>query len=805
MTPCRPSPHRPWHWLLALAIGVLAALGAAAATTARLDRPDALVVVSDVEQVDPDGTVKPVQLFDEAQSQPGQPYVERRYRFDLDVPASRSGWALYLSGAIGHVSIVLNGQPLIDTITDPPGPAPRGINLLRLIDLPPHLLRSEGNRVEITLRGKSWVSLSRVTLGPQQALRDLRDRKAFLMVYGPVVVSAVIGCLGLSVLLIWLRRPSDTIYGWFGVASLAWGLHTAWGAAPRTFVSPQHFYVWYGSLYFFLVITLTVFALRFAGYAWRRFERVVLGAAALMPALYYTAQAFGVLSTLDMLVRLIMVLNAFIALLAVARSAWFRRSTESSLLVMAGIAAAGLGLRDWLVFTFQDDNLPVQLAPYAGLPFVALVAWFLIDRFVRTNESLELLNRELEQRVQAKSAELLTALDHMRAARDWAETANRAKTGFLAAASHDLRQPIHALGLYMAALRGRPLDDAAQDIVRRMDGSVAALDSLFNALLDVSRMDAGTVVPQAHAFDIARLVHRLADDMASEAAQRGLRFSARVGAAPRHVAWADPVLLERVLRNLIANALKYTSAGGVLVSCRARGGPQGVWRVEVWDSGPGIPEHERDRVFDEFYQGGNPERDRRSGLGLGLAIVRRLTRLMQLPLGLHSRVGHGTRFVLDVPASEQPVEEVTQAEVQGPLSGLVVAVIEDDVEVRDAMVTLLRGWGCVALTGSDSDELLMHAAARALTAHAVVADLRLRAGRDGLQAVAALREQWGAALPALVVTGDSAPDRVRLLQDSGLPWLAKPVPAARLRSWLMTVAGGVRGLGQSPRPSENVA
>jgi two-component system, sensor histidine kinase len=380
----------------------------------------------------------------------------------------------------------------------------------------------------------------------------------------------------------------------------------------------------------------------------------------------------------------------------------------------------------------------------------------------------------------------MTALDHMRAARDWAEKANRGKTGFLAAASHDLRQPIHALGLYMGSLRHRPLEAGAREIVDRMDGSVAALESLLNALLDISRIDAGVLVPQPRPFDLGALLHRLADEFSREAAARALRFSVRVGGVAPACATADPMLVERVLRNLMANAVKYTCSGGVLVTCRPRGanGPSPQWRVEVWDTGPGIAADEQERVFDEFYQAGNPERDRRGGLGLGLSIVRRLARLMKLPLALHSRPGRGSRFVLDLPAFTHALCGVASTDEKEVLPKMVIAVIDDDAEVRDAMRSLLQSWQCDVLVGADADDVMRAVRAGQAAPRAVVADLRLRGGRDGVAEVARLREAFGADLPALLVSGDSAPERVRVMQDSGLPWLAKPVSPARLRSWL---------------------
>ena len=760
------------------------------------------VTLAQAERIEPDGHATTVTLPDWVM---GPGVQQRLWRLNFEWRAQAGALALYVPGLLGHGRIAINGQTLFESLAAPVEPRPRGLNLFRVVMLPTAFLHEGTNRIEITLRAANYVSLSRVIVGDEGVLRGLHDRKAMASVYGPMLVATVIACLGASVLLIWLRRRGEPMYVYFAVGSIAWGLHTAWSVLPAAPLPGAHNAIWWNTLYALFVILLLNFALRFAGYKLHRLESALLATCAAAPLVFYAANAFGILETATNLWRLGLVLAAFGTLAAVARSAWRERNLDSSLLVVASFAAASFGLRDWLVFQRDDDNLPIALIPYSGLPLVVLVAWFLIDRFVRTTESLEGLNRELESRVEQKSVELTATLDRMRAARDEADAANQAKSSFLAAASHDLRQPIHALGLYLGALRQRPLDAAAGDIVQRMEGSLGAVDTMFNALLDISRMDAGAVQPQSRAFDLEAMLRRLAEEFAPQAAQRGLRLGVRIAATARaRTAASDPMLFERVLRNLIGNAVKYTAEGGVLITCRMRGA---AWRVEIWDTGPGIPAAEREHVFEEFYQAGNPERDRRSGLGLGLSIVRRITRLLGVPLALFSRPGRGTRFALDVPATDAAVLPPRALDAGGSLQGLVVAVIEDDPEVRESMRTLLDSWGCRAIDGSDAGEVLLRLHAddgeEALPPQAVIADLRLRGERDGLGEVAHLRARFDATLPALIVSGDSAPERVRLLQSSGLPWLSKPVPAARLRSWLLSVAHAVPGQAVVPTTRES--
>ena len=712
---------------------------------------------------------------------------EASYSIDVDLGSAPTQVAVYLPGVIGHLRVAVNGRVILDALPDPVGPSPRGMGRIQLVEIPEPQLRPGINQIELTLRGRSWISLSKIIVGPTSALNQLRDAKAFGLVYGPALVAAIISCLGLSVLLLYLRRPKETLYGYFGAAALAWGLHTLASVVPMPWLSGPHYRVWWTVLYTVVVAALASFALRFAGYRWWRLERGLWIATGLSPLVLYAAHAAGVYGVVQEIWRLGLVAVGFLGLGAVAVRAWRERSVDSALLVLAGAAAASLGAADWVRARYDSDNMPIFLAPFAGLPFVVLVTWFLIDRFVRATESLEALNSELEMRVERKSAELVSAMQSMRAARDAAEAANRAKTSFLAAASHDLRQPMHALGLYMAALRNQPMSEIQHELAERMAGSVAALESMFDSLLDLSRMDAGVLVPEQRVCELDHLLRRVVAEFAAEADQAGLRLAIRIVAGGRPLrAFTDPVLLERIVRNLIANAVKYTLHGGVLVSCRLRRCEgAAIWRIEVWDSGPGIPDAEQARVFDEFYQVGNPERDRRAGLGLGLSVVRRLTMLLGLPLQLRSTPGRGSRFRVDVTATAMSAPAVAPLITADSVAGLGVAVIEDDPEVRDGMQRLLGGWGCRVAAGADAAEVARHADEHRMHLHVVVADLRLRDGSDGLAEIAALRRHCGRDLPALVVSGDSAPERVALMQRSGLPWLSKPVPAPRLHSWLI--------------------
>jgi signal transduction histidine kinase/CheY-like chemotaxis protein len=791
--PMQGRRHRVARWLLGLLV---------CATGLAFAGAQVPVTLAQADRIEADGRVIPVTLPDGVE---GKGDIERHYRLSVDLGTRPSGMALYLPGMLAHGRIAINDHVIFDSISEPLAPRPRGLKAIRLVELPPAFMVDGRNRIDITLRAQSFLSLSRVIVGNVDELDRMHDRKVLGAVFGPLLVSTVIACMGVSVLLIYLRRRSEPMYGYFAIGSIAWGLHTAWTVLPYAPLPGVHNAVWWTALYSFFVIMLLNFALRFAGYALPRLESALLAACLAAPLVLYAANVADALHATANVWRFGLVVAAFGTLIAVARSAWRKRSLESSLLVVASFAAASLGLRDWVVFQRDDDNFPIALAPYSALPLVVLVAWFLIDRFVRTAESLEDLNRELESRVERKGVELLHALERMRDARDEANAANQAKSSFLAAASHDLRQPIHALGLYLGALRQRAFDPAAAEIVQRMDGSLGALDSMFNALLDISRMDAGVVIAQPRAFDLEAMLRRLVEEFAPQAAQRGLRLSVRIAATARaRIAVSDPMLMERVLRNLIGNAVKYTQAGGVLVTCRPRGNR--YWRIEVWDTGPGIPESERERIFEEFYQVGNPERDRRSGLGLGLSIVRRLARLLNLPLAVESRPGRGTRFCVDVSATDEVVALPQAIGEGGSLQGLVVAMIEDDPEVRDSMRTLLESWGCSVLEGSTATEVVQRLRGmngQAYVPQAVIADLRLRGESDGIGEVRELHERLAQVMPALIVSGDSAPERVRMMQDSGLPWLSKPVPAARLRSWLSSVAQAVPGQELPPTTREN--
>ena len=356
-----------------------------------------------------------------------------------------------------------------------------------------------------------------------------------------------------------------------------------------------------------------------------------------------------------------------------------------------------------------------------------------------------------------------------------AEQASLAKSRFLASASHDLRQPVHALGMFVGALRGHRLEARSIALIDQVDASVAALDGLFTSLLDISRLDAGAVRGEPGDIAVQPLLDRVCRDLAAEAQGKGV---ALIQVPTALAIRSDPVLLERVMRNLVGNAVRYTETGSVLVGARRRGA--GV-SLEVWDTGCGIPEAQTEAVFEEFFQVANPDRDRTKGLGLGLPIVRRLTDILGHPLAMHSVVGKGSVFrVLAPRADAAEALEAAAEQVLTPATGLVLA-IDDEQAIRAAMRELLTGWGHQVIAVSGGAHAL-RAVAGGARPDLIVCDFRLRDGESGVAVIAALREALGEAVPAILLSGDTAPENLRLALASGYPLLHKPLAHARLRA-----------------------
>jgi signal transduction histidine kinase/CheY-like chemotaxis protein len=357
-----------------------------------------------------------------------------------------------------------------------------------------------------------------------------------------------------------------------------------------------------------------------------------------------------------------------------------------------------------------------------------------------------------------------------------AELASVAKSRFLASASHDLRQPVHALGMLVGALRTHRLPDRSVALIDHIDTSVGALDSLFTSMLDISRLDAGVVESREVTVPLDPLIARICRELEGPTQDKGLRLvQVRSGLA----AASDPVHLERILRNLIGNAVRYTQTGRVLVGCRRR---DLSVVIEVWDTGPGIAPDQREAVFEEFYQLANPDRDRAKGLGLGLAIVRRLTAILGHALSLDSWPGRGSVFRVAADRREAGEAEAAPppAAPAATAGGLILAV-DDEAQIRVGMAELLRSWGHEVVVAGGAEEACAIMAGRP-PPDLVICDYRLRDGESGVDAIRRLHAAFGRPTPALLITGDTAAENIREALASGYPLLHKPLSHGRLRA-----------------------
>jgi signal transduction histidine kinase len=373
------------------------------------------------------------------------------------------------------------------------------------------------------------------------------------------------------------------------------------------------------------------------------------------------------------------------------------------------------------------------------------------------------------------------------AARHEAEVANRAKTQFFTAASHDLRQPLHAMGLFAEALRARAHDPEVAQLVNSINESVDALEGLFSELLDITRIDSGGVEVHPDNFELADIFRKVRLHFEPAAFEKGLALRIRGG---RHVALADPLLVERIVRNLVSNAIRYTQDGSVLLSCRRRGERL---LLQVWDTGPGIRAEERARIFEEFYQVPGVAAvsvEQKKGLGLGLAIVKRLCALMAVALDLRSQEGRGSVFTVELPRGTGPRTTARSIPGKGPigitLDGRLIVIVEDEPAVREGLEVLLTGWGAtiVSLASVGAARAWAQDADPAAPPALVIADYRLDNGETGVAAIDLVRDRFGRAVPAIVVTGSSMTGHDKEALEHDFHLLIKPVLPNKLRAMI---------------------
>jgi len=372
-------------------------------------------------------------------------------------------------------------------------------------------------------------------------------------------------------------------------------------------------------------------------------------------------------------------------------------------------------------------------------------------------------------------------LENLQQQKEAAEKATKDKTHFLAAASHDLRQPHQALGLFVEALDHMETDVKKKEILSKTKQAFQAMSALLDQLLDISKLDNANITADKQAVALQPLLHQVVMEHMGEAEEKGIELRLR---ATQAVALVDPAMLNRIISNLLTNAIHYTQQGGVLLAVRKR---QGKLLVDVWDTGHGIAKDKQAYIFKEFTQLENPERDREKGLGLGLAIVQRLVKILGAKIEVTSKLQQGTRFSLYL--------ESTQAELVLPkvevnlnvavLHGLHVVVIDDDKIALESMDTLLAVWGCTSKTFASEQEALTALAASSYRPDVLIVDYRLRDKQSGVDAITSIRAHFKQDIPALIITGDTAPERITEAKTSGLPLLHKPVDPNALKRFLI--------------------
>ncbi len=453
-------------------------------------------------------------------------------------------------------------------------------------------------------------------------------------------------------------------------------------------------------------------------------------------------------------------------------------------LALAAGSLVFLSIVHWLfVSSFLLITLPLLLRVFIVGDFVHIIIGLLITVYIIIFMIFgHNMNRMMTEslRLRFENLELVKRLTREK---ESAELANVAKSKFLAAASHDLRQPLHALSLLSSALCDRIKYPEVKHIVDKIMLAVSALEKLFNALLDISKLDSGVLKPNLTSFRLEDIFEKIENDYRPEADRKGLKFI--VESCSDVVVYSDDILLERVVRNFVSNALRYTDTGTVKLFCEPTSNKV---LIVITDTGIGIHIESLQTIFDEYVQIGNPERDREKGLGLGLAIVARISQLLDHHIGVKSTEGSGSSFSIEVPLGRKqdiPRPELDVTRTPGmELSQLKVLIIDDERSNLDALDALLRGWKCEVISAESGEEACEKIQAQNVNPDCILTDYRLRNNKTGLDAIRSISEVTGRVVPAVLITGDVA---IKKLHEEGADayhLMHKPVQPARLRALL---------------------
>jgi signal transduction histidine kinase/CheY-like chemotaxis protein len=694
------------------------------------------------------------------------------YRATLVLPQSASEpWGLRIDRLPGNHRITVNGVQLSTSHMEGERITSMG-TLPYLVEIPANVLLAGENEVEIDVRMGPFrkPGISPLEAAPLAELRGDFDRWQALTVALPQTLNVSVAGMALFVLLAWRARPNDVIFAYFGwlmlfmcgrnafylIETISWPTGVVDWLFFATHAITTYYNVMFGLSYANIEVKRLIWPLRALGFG--------------IPAMGLLFMGTPYLDTLRVMAYPLMMLGGIFVVIKIVQTAWTKHWLESAAMTLGPVGTLVSMGHDYLFLTPILPVTDLYWTPYFS-PIIFLgFALTLMRKFIDAMGLAEQLNVRLEERV----AERTRAL----------EVANQTKTRFLASASHDLRQPTAAIGLLVSLLRQKALGPEVRSLTNMLDEAVSSMESLLVGLLDISRLDAGAVKPEFQAVCLRDVFQAVKVHELSAAESKGLSLRFRLPRsinAQQLMVLSDPMLLHSVVRNLVANAIRYTQHGGVLVAARRRGRHR--LRIEVWDTGIGIEPEQRERIFEEFYQVGNVARDRNRGIGLGLAIVRRTAGVLGEQITLTSRVGKGSCFAIEIPmnfTSRAAMELPDQP--SRPLAQRVIWLVEDDLLLRRALSEMLLSWGAQVRAWPDAEGLLDDLPALISSSDSdqwpdtLITDYRLP-GINGLELIQSLGlrlRAHGHAVQSLIVSGDTDPSEITQLSASGQEVLAKP-------------------------------